>query len=65
MPKNTDKVFSKFKKIIVCELNTGQLAFVLKGKYTQFEFDQYNKVLGLPFSVTNMVAKFKDILKED
>ncbi len=65
MPKNTAKVFSKFKKIIVCELNTGQLAFVLKGKYTQFEFDQYNKVLGLPFSVTNMVAKFKDILKEE
>jgi len=65
MPKNTSQVFSKFKRIIVCELNKGQLAFVLKGKYNQFEFEQYNKMLGLPFSVTNMVAKFKDILKED
>ena len=65
MPKNTAQVFSKYKKIIVCELNKGQLAFVLKGKYNQFEFAQYNKVLGLPFSVTHMVAKFKDILKED
>ena len=65
MPKNTEQIFSKFKKIIVSELNKGQLAFILKSKYRQFEFAQYNKVLGLPFSVTNMVAKFKDILKEE
>ena len=65
MPKNTAEVFSKYKKIIVCELNTGQMAFVLKAKYGQFEFMQYNKVLGLPFSVNGMVDKLKDILKED
>ena len=65
MPKNTEEVFSKFKKIIVCELNKGQLSFVLKGKYTQFEFKQYNKVQGLPFSVTDLTEKFKNLLKED
>jgi 2-oxoglutarate ferredoxin oxidoreductase subunit alpha len=65
MPKNTAQIFSKFKKIIICELNKGQLAFVLKARYQQFEFAQYNKMLGLPFSVTHMVAKFKDILKEE
>lgn len=65
MPKNTAEVFSKFKKIIVCELNKGQLAFVLRGNYNKFEFMQYNKVLGLPFSVTQMVAKLTDILKEE
>ena len=64
MPKNTEEVFSKFKKIVVCELNKGQLAFILKGKYNDFEFLQYNKIMGLPFSVTKMVAKFKDLLKE-
>lgn len=65
MPKNTAEVFSKFKKIIICELNKGQLAFVLRGNYNKFEFMQYNKVLGLPFSVTQMVAKLTDILKEE
>ena len=65
MPKNTEEVFSKFKKIIVCELNKGQLSFVLKGKYSQFNFMEYNKIQGLPFSVTDLVAKFKNILKED
>ncbi|MCK5638790.1 MAG: 2-oxoacid:acceptor oxidoreductase subunit alpha, partial [Flavobacteriaceae bacterium] len=65
MPKNTEEVFSRFKKIIVCELNKGQLSFVLRGKYNQFEFAQYNKVQGLPFSVTDLTAKFKNLIKED
>jgi len=65
MPKNTKEVFSKFKKIIICELNKGQFAFILKGKYQEIDFMQYNQVSGLPFSVTKMVAKFKDMLKEE
>ena len=64
MPKNTAEIFSKFKKIIVCELNSGQFAFVLKGKFDQFKFLQINKVMGLPFSVTVLVEKFKNIIKE-
>ncbi|RUA09129.1 MAG: 2-oxoacid:acceptor oxidoreductase subunit alpha [Flavobacteriia bacterium] len=65
MPKNTSEVFSKFKKIIVCELNKGQLAFILKAKYgDKHEFKQYNKVQGLPFSVIDLEEKFKTLLKE-
>lgn len=63
-PKNTEEVFSRFKKIIICELNKGQLSFILKSKYTQFEFAQYNKVMGLPFSVSDLVAKFTTILND-
>ncbi|MEN8187067.1 MAG: 2-oxoacid:acceptor oxidoreductase subunit alpha [Bacteroidota bacterium] len=65
MPKNTEKIFSKYKKIVVCELNKGQLSFVLKGKFNKYDFLQYNKVQGLPFSVTDLKAKFKTLLKED
>jgi 2-oxoglutarate ferredoxin oxidoreductase subunit alpha len=64
-PKNTREVLSKFKKIVVCELNKGQLSFVLKGKFPDLEFMQYNKVMGLPFSVTDLVSKFNNIIKED
>ncbi len=63
-PKNTLEVFSKFKKVVVCELNKGQLSQVLKAKYTNQEFLQYNKVLGLPFSVSDLADKFKNLLKE-
>ncbi len=65
MPKNTADVFSKYKKIIVCELNKGQFAQILRSQYDNVDFIQYNKVMGLPFSVTDLMAKFKNILKED
>lgn len=64
-PKNTAEVMSKFKKIIVCELNKGQLTTVLKSRHPEFEYAQYNKVMGLPFSVIDLVAKFKNILKDN
>jgi 2-oxoglutarate ferredoxin oxidoreductase subunit alpha len=65
LPKNTEEVFSKFKKVVVCELNKGQLSQVLKARFTKQEFLQYNKVLGLPFSVSDLVEKFKNLLKEE
>lgn len=65
MPKNTAAVFANFKKIVVCELNKGQLSYILRGRFNQFEFIEYNRIQGLPFSVTNLVSKFQDILKEE
>ncbi|MGI9530351.1 2-oxoacid:acceptor oxidoreductase subunit alpha [Lutimonas sp.] len=64
-PKNTAEVLSKFKKIIICELNKGQLATILKGRFAEHEYIQYNKVMGLPFSVTDLTEKFKNLLKEN
>ena len=63
-PKNTEEVLSRFKRILVCELNKGQLAFILRSKFSAFEYLQYNKVMGLPFSVTDLVEKFKNLIKE-
>ncbi len=65
MPKNTAEVFSNYKKIVVCELNKGQLAFILRANYQKFEFNQFNKVQGLPFSVTDLKSEFKSLIKEE
>ena len=62
-PKNTEEIFSKFKKIIVCELNNGQLVSILRSKFTNIEFSQYNKIQGLPFGVSEITQKFKTLLK--
>lgn len=62
-PKNTEAIFSKFKKIIVCELNNGQLASILRSKFLNFEFSQYNKMQGLPFGVSELSQKFKSLIK--
>ena len=62
MPKNTAEVFAKYKRIIVCELNKGQLSYVLRANYTQFNYSQYNKIQGLPFSVGDLNQKFKNLI---
>jgi 2-oxoglutarate ferredoxin oxidoreductase subunit alpha len=55
LPKNTADVFRKFKKIIVCELNSGQFVNYLRGVYPEFAFEQLNKVQGQPFIVKEIV----------
>ena len=63
LPKNTQDILKKFKKIIVCELNNGQFAKVLKINFNGYEFLQFNKVQGLPFGNSELIEKFKHLVK--
>jgi len=63
LPKNTAEVFSKFKKIVVCELNLGQFASYLRDKLPEFQYHQVNKMKGLPFSVLELVENFDKLLE--
>jgi 2-oxoglutarate ferredoxin oxidoreductase subunit alpha len=63
LPKNTAEVFSKFKKIVVCELNMGQFASYLRDKVPGFTYYQVNKLKGLPFSVHELVENFEKLLE--
>ncbi len=62
LPKNTEKILSNFKKIIVCELNSGQFANYLRTKHQQFNYHQYNKVQGQPFIVKEIVDAVNALL---
>jgi 2-oxoglutarate ferredoxin oxidoreductase subunit alpha len=62
LPKNTEEILSKFKKIIVCELNNGQFAKVLNINFSGYEFLQFNKIQGLPFGSTELIQKFKQLV---
>jgi 2-oxoglutarate ferredoxin oxidoreductase subunit alpha len=62
MPKNTSEILSKFKKILVCELNSGQFASILKIKHSEFEFLQFNRIQGLPFANDDLIQKFKELV---
>ncbi|RIH66794.1 2-oxoacid:acceptor oxidoreductase subunit alpha [Mariniphaga sediminis] len=64
LPKNTEEVFRKFKKIIVCELNLGQFASYLRDKMPGFEYHQINKVKGLPFTVNELKEGIYKLLEE-
>lgn len=62
LPKNTEEVFSKYKKILVCELNLGQFALYLRGKHPGHNYYQCNKVAGLPFAVDEIKNKVNELL---
>ncbi|MCK3685074.1 2-oxoacid:acceptor oxidoreductase subunit alpha [Maribellus sp. YY47] len=64
LPKNTKDVFSRFKKIIVCELNLGQFAGYLRDKMPGFNYFQANKVKGLPFTVSELKESINKLLED-
>ena len=55
LPKNTHEVLSQYKRIIVCELNTGQFAAYLRANFPDIHFEQYNEIMGQPFAVERIV----------
>ena len=62
LPRNTEDVLKKYNKILVCELNSGQFASILKMNFSGYSFQQFNKVQGLPFGNAELVEKFKELL---
>ena len=45
----------QYKRIIVCELNTGQFAAYLRAQIPGIEIEQYNEIQGQPFAVERIV----------
>lgn len=64
LPANTAEVFGQYKKIVVCELNNGQFAAYLRDKLPQFDYEQYNKLQGLPFSVEEIKENVIKLLED-
>jgi 2-oxoglutarate ferredoxin oxidoreductase subunit alpha len=62
LPKNTEEILRHAKKRLVCELNLGQFALYLRSKFPQYEYTQYNKVQGLPFMISELKTKFRELL---
>ncbi|MBR5724552.1 MAG: 2-oxoacid:acceptor oxidoreductase subunit alpha, partial [Bacteroidales bacterium] len=55
LPANTEEVFSRFSKILVCELNSGQFADYLRAKFPGRDIRKFNKIQGQPFLVSELV----------
>ena len=52
-PKNLEALLNRFEKIIIPEINTGQLAILIKANFLK-EVVQFNKVKGLPISKADL-----------
>jgi 2-oxoglutarate ferredoxin oxidoreductase subunit alpha len=62
MPKNTEEVLKRFKKVLIPEINLGQLAKIIRSEFL-IRPEQLNIVRGLPFRVSDIEDKIIEIAK--
>ena len=58
LPANVEEILGKFKKIIVPELNLGQMQKIINSRFNCNAVG-YHKVQGLPFKISELVEAFK------
>ncbi|MFZ4064433.1 MAG: 2-oxoacid:acceptor oxidoreductase subunit alpha [Candidatus Nanopelagicaceae bacterium] len=62
-PKNLGEVLAKYDRVIVPEMNLGQLAMLLKSEFLK-DITGYNKVRGLPFSTSELMEAIMAVLND-
>ena len=62
MPRNVGDIVKRFKRVLVPELNTGHLAFLLRAKYL-VDAVSFSKVKGRPFSIREVRDKIHEMLQ--
>jgi 2-oxoglutarate/2-oxoacid ferredoxin oxidoreductase subunit alpha len=60
MPRNTEQVLKSYDRVIVPEMNLGQLALLLRGRYL-VDAIGYNQVRGLPFTSEELARTITDV----
>jgi 2-oxoglutarate/2-oxoacid ferredoxin oxidoreductase subunit alpha len=60
-PANLGEVLSSYDKVLVPEINLGQLALLLRGRYLA-DVISYNRVRGLPFRAAELAGVIQDVL---
>ncbi|HOI29786.1 MAG TPA: 2-oxoacid:acceptor oxidoreductase subunit alpha [Melioribacteraceae bacterium] len=63
-PKNLGSVLSNFKKVLIPELNKGQMATLIKSTFL-IDVLEYHKVMGQPFKVVEIENKIIEVLGGD
>ena len=63
LPRNLGEILKSYRRVLVPELNLGQLRFLLAGRYL-VDLVGLNKIKGKPFAVGEVVDKIKSVLQE-
>jgi 2-oxoglutarate ferredoxin oxidoreductase subunit alpha len=62
LPQDLGDILRRYPKVIVPELNTGQLAMILRGEYL-VDAISYQKVNGMPFKIAELVDAIEKTLR--
>jgi len=60
-PANLGDVLKRYEKVLVPEINLGQLALILRGRYL-IDVISYNRVRGLPFRAAELSGVIQDVI---
>jgi 2-oxoglutarate ferredoxin oxidoreductase subunit alpha len=60
-PANLGEVLTAYDKVLVPEINLGQLALLLRGRYL-VDVISYNRVRGLPFRAAELAGVIQDVI---
>jgi 2-oxoglutarate ferredoxin oxidoreductase subunit alpha len=60
-PRNLGDILKRYKKVLVPELNVGQMRFILRSIYL-VDAIGFNKIKGKPFLVSELVTKIEEVL---
>jgi 2-oxoglutarate ferredoxin oxidoreductase subunit alpha len=62
LPRNLEAVLKRYERVVIPEMNLGQLAHVIRGRYL-IDAIGYNKVRGLPFTASELQSMLEDVVK--
>jgi 2-oxoglutarate ferredoxin oxidoreductase subunit alpha len=62
LPRNLGSVLKRYKKVVVPEMNMGQLVWVLRARYL-VDAEGFNKIQGKPFKQAEIEAKIEEVLQ--
>ncbi|MGA9185379.1 MAG: 2-oxoacid:acceptor oxidoreductase subunit alpha [Candidatus Acidiferrales bacterium] len=61
LPKNLGEILGRYDRVLVPEMNMGQLSLILRAKYL-VDAQGYNKIQGKPFKQSEIERKIEEIL---
>ncbi|MCP2326480.1 2-oxoglutarate ferredoxin oxidoreductase subunit alpha [Hamadaea flava] len=62
MPGNLGEVLKAYDRVVIPEMNLGQLAQVIRGRYL-IDVVAYNQVRGLPFTSAELASMLEEVVK--
>jgi 2-oxoglutarate ferredoxin oxidoreductase subunit alpha len=63
-PANTAEVLKKYDKVLIPEMNLGQLALLIRGTYL-VDAVSYNQVRGMPFKAEELAGVIEDVIASE
>jgi 2-oxoglutarate ferredoxin oxidoreductase subunit alpha len=64
LPRNTETIMRRYKKVFVIEQNSGQFAGFLRSKIRGFDPEQFNRVKGQPFVVSRLAEEIIKLINK-